>query len=279
MRKEIGIIGYPLGHTMSPTIHESAFNKLGLDMKFNIWETKPENLEQAIHNLRNNNILGSCVTLPHKFEVMNFLDELDETAVEMKAVNWIVNDDGKLVGHNTDWEGFTKSLDFINYNIQNKISLILGAGGSAKAVCMSLIKGESKKININNRTKANSTNLVVNFSKYKNRIHIIEKNNLEDPKFLNDIDIIINTTSLGMTGGPNPSISPINTDIINKNALCYDLVYSPSITPFLSGAKKNNIKYLGGLSMLVFQAALGFKLTTKLDPPIENMLKSVGIES
>ena len=82
-----------------------------------------------------------------------------------------------------------------------------------------------------------------------------------------------------MTGGPNPSISPINTDIINKNALCYDLVYSPSITPFLSGAKKNNIKYLGGLSMLVFQAALGFKLTTKLDPPIENMLKSVGIES
>ena len=279
MRKEIGIIGYPLGHTMSPTIHESAFNKLGLDMKFNIWETKPENLEQAIHNLRNNNILGSCVTLPHKFEVMNFLDELDETAVEMKAVNWIVNDDGKLVGHNTDWEGFTKSLDFINYNIQNKISLILGAGGSAKAVCMSLIKGESKKIYIYNRTKANSTNLVENFSKYKNRIHIIEKNNLEDPKFLNDIDIIINTTSLGMTGGPNPSISPINTDIINKNALCYDLVYSPSITPFLNGAMKNNIKYLGGLSMLVFQAALGFKLTTKLDPPIENMLKSVGIES
>ena len=279
MRKEIGIIGYPLGHTMSPTIHESAFNKLGLDMKFNIWETKPENLEQVIHNLRNNNILGSCVTLPHKFEVMNFLDELDETAVEMKAVNWIVNDDGKLVGHNTDWEGFTKSLDFINYNIQNKISLILGAGGSAKAVCMSLIKGESKKIYIYNRTKANSTNLVENFSKYKNRIHIIEKNNLEDPKFLNDIDIIINTTSLGMTGGPNPSISPINTDIINKNALCYDLVYSPSITPFLNGAMKNNIKYLGGLSMLVFQAALGFKLTTKLDPPIANMLKSVGIES
>ena len=279
MRKEIGIIGYPLGHTLSPTIHESAFNKLGLDMKFNIWETKPENLEQAIHNLRNNNILGSCVTLPHKFEVMNFLDELDETAVEMKAVNWIVNDDGKLVGHNTDWEGFTKSLDFINYNIQNKISLILGAGGSAKAVCMSLIKGESKKIYIYNRTKANSTNLVENFSKYKNRIHIIEKNNLEDPKFLNDIDIIINTTSLGMTGGPNPSISPINTDIINKNALCYDLVYSPSITPFLNGAMKNNIKYLGGLSMLVFQAALGFKLTTKLDPPIANMLKSVGIES
>ena len=279
MRKEIGIIGYPLGHTMSPTIHESAFNKLGLDMKFNIWETKPENLEQAIHNLRNNNILGSCVTLPHKFEVMNFLDELDKTAVEMKAVNWIVNDDGKLVGHNTDWEGFTKSLDFINYNIQNKISLILGAGGSAKAVCMSLIKGESKKIYIYNRTKANSTNLVENFSKYKNRIHIIEKNNLEDPKFLNDIDIIINTTSLGMTGGPNPSISPINTDIINKNALCYDLVYSPSITPFLNGAMKNNIKYLGGLSMLVFQAALGFKLTTKLDPPIANMLKSVGIES
>ena len=279
MRKEIGIIGYPLGHTMSPTIHESAFNKLGLDMKFNIWETKPENLEQAIHNLRNNNILGSCVTLPHKFEVMNFLDELDKTAVEMKAVNWIVNDDGKLVGHNTDWEGFTKSLDFINYNIQNKISLILGAGGSAKAVCMSLIKGESKKIYIYNRTKANSTNLVENFSKYKNRINIIEKNNLEDPKFLNDIDIIINTTSLGMTGGPNPSISPINTDIINKNALCYDLVYSPSITPFLNGAMKNNIKYLGGLSMLVFQAALGFKLTTKLDPPIANMLKSVGIES
>ena len=279
MRKEIGIIGYPLGHTMSPTIHESAFNKLGLDMKFNIWETKPENLEQVIHNLRNNNILGSCVTLPHKFEVMNFLDELDETAVEMKAVNWIVNDDGKLVGHNTDWEGFTKSLDFINYNIQNKISLILGAGGSAKAVCMSLIKGESKKIYIYNRTKANSTNLVENFSKYKNRINIIEKNNLEDPKFLNHIDIIINTTSLGMTGGPNPSISPINTDIINKNALCYDLVYSPSITPFLNGAMKNNIKYLGGLSMLVFQAALGFKLTTKLDPPIANMLKSVGIES
>ena len=131
--------------------------------------------EQAINNLRNNNILGSCVTLPHKFKVINFLDELDETAVEMKAVNWIVNNDGKLVGHNTDWEGFTKSLDFINYNIQNKISLILGAGGSAKAVCMSLLKGDAKKIYVYNRTKANSTNLVENFSKHKSRIHIIEK--------------------------------------------------------------------------------------------------------
>ena len=278
MVREIGIIGYPLGHTLSPRIHESAFDALNLDIKFTVWETELSNLDKIINNLRSNNILGSCVTLPYKQEVIKYIDQLDKTAIEMDAVNWIVNKKGKLLGYNTDWEGFRESLRFINYDQRNKNCLILGAGGSAKAICMSLIKSNSKKIYIYNRTKSNAEKLLDNFSNHKNKIEIIEKKYLNNFSFMKNIDLIINTTSLGMTGGPNPKISPINTDIINKNALCYDLVYSPSMTPLLMGAKKNKIKFLGGLSMLVFQAALGFKLTTNLEPPIEIMLNSVGIE-
>ena len=95
MVREIGIIGYPLGHTLSPRIHESAFDALNLDIKFTVWETELSNLDKIINNLRSNNILGSCVTLPYKQEVIKYIDQLDKTAIEMDAVNWIVNKKGK----------------------------------------------------------------------------------------------------------------------------------------------------------------------------------------
>ena len=110
--KEVGILGYPLGHTLSPVIHEAGYKELKLDIKFNIWEVEPEKLENKVLELRKDNILGSCVTLPHKKSVISFIDELDESAEEMDAVNWIVNNNGRLVGYNTDWIGFTESLKF-----------------------------------------------------------------------------------------------------------------------------------------------------------------------
>ena len=276
--KEVGILGYPLGHTLSPVIHEAGYKELKLDIKFNIWEVEPEKLENKVLELREDNILGSCVTLPHKKSVISFIDELDESAEEMDAVNWIVNNNGRLVGYNTDWIGFTESLKFYEKKIQDKNCLILGAGGSAKAICMALIKGNAKTIDVYNRTVENTKKFLENFENQKLSIGILNSNQINNPNFINSYDLVINTTSVGMSGGPAPNISPINTDNINRRALCYDLVYSPEITPFIQSAKNNNIETIGGLAMLVFQAIKGFELVTKQKAPIKKMLEAVGIK-
>lgn len=276
--KEVGILGYPLGHTLSPVIHEAGYKELKLDIKFNIWEVEPEKLENKVLELRENNILGSCVTLPHKKSVISFIDELDESAEEMDAVNWIVNNNGRLVGYNTDWIGFTESLKFYEKKIQDKNCLILGAGGSAKAICMALIKGNAKTIDVYNRTVENTKKFLENFDNQRLSIGILNSNQINNPNFINSYDLVINTTSVGMSGGPAPNISPINTDNINRRALCYDLVYSPEITPFIQSAKNNNIETIGGLAMLVFQAIKGFELVTKQKAPIKKMLEAVGIK-
>ena len=276
--KEVGILGYPLGHTLSPVIHEAGYKELKLDIKFNIWEVEPEKLENKVLELRKDNVLGSCVTLPHKKSVISFIDELDESAEEMDAVNWIVNNNGRLVGYNTDWIGFTESLKFYEKKIQDKNCLILGAGGSAKAICMALIKGNARTIDVYNRTVENTKKFLENFENQKLSIGILNSNQINNPNFINSYDLVINTTSVGMSGGPAPNISPINTDNINRRALCYDLVYSPEITPFIQSAKNNNIETIGGLAMLVFQAIKGFELVTKQKAPIKKMLEAVGIK-
>ena len=276
--KEVGILGYPLGHTLSPVIHKAGYKELGLDIKFNIWEVAPENLEKKISDIRKENVLGSCVTLPHKKSVISFIDKLDESAKEMDAVNWIVNNNGKLFGYNTDWIGFTESLKFYEKKIKDKNCLILGAGGSAKAVCMALIKGEARSIDVYNRTVENTKKFLENFENQRLSVGMLNSNQINNPIFIKSYDLIINTTSVGMSGGSAPNISPINTDNINNRALCYDLVYSPEITPFIQSAKNNNIETIGGLAMLVFQAIKGFELVTKQKAPIKKMLEAVGIK-
>ncbi|MBA47329.1 MAG: shikimate dehydrogenase [Dehalococcoidia bacterium] len=275
--KQIGILGYPLGHTLSPKIHEAGFKELNLDIEFNVWEVNPSNLEKKIEELRNPNILGFCVTLPHKNSIISFIEEIDDSAKEMNAVNWVVNSEGRLKGYNTDWIGFKESLTYYGKQITNKDCLVLGAGGSAKAICMALINENANSIYIYNRTKKNAKDLVSNFHKVGKDIKIIDSSKLSDKDFVSDLDLIINTTSVGMHGGPDPNKSPINTDNINKRALCYDLVYSPEITPFIEQAKDNDIETIGGITMLVFQAIEGFELVTREKAPVKKMLQAVGI--
>ena len=275
--KQIGILGYPLGHTLSPKIHEAGFKELNLDIEFNVWEVNPSNLEKKIEELRNPNILGFCVTLPHKNSIISFIEEIDDSAKEMNAVNWVVNSEGRLKGYNTDWIGFKESLTYYGKQITNKDCLVLGAGGSAKAICMALINENANSIYIYNRTKKNAKDLVSNFHKVGKDIKIIDSSKLSDKDFVSDLDLIINTTSVGMHGGPDPNKSPINTDNINKRALCYDLVYSPEITPFIEQAKHNDIETIGGITMLVFQAIEGFELVTREKAPVKKMLQAVGI--
>jgi len=273
-----GIIGYPLGHTLSPIIHNSAFNELGYNIDFQIWETEEKLLKDKIQSLRNENVLGCCITLPYKKKVMQYLDNIDNSAKEIDAINWIINKNGTLSGYNTDWLGFINSLDFYKKSIKNKSALIIGAGGSAKAICQGLIKGKVKSIIISNRTLQKAEEIKELFANNQTDIKIMDFKELNNLTTLKEIDLIINATSLGMTGGPDPKKSPIDTSLLNTRALCYDLVYSPQITPFLRDAKNNKIDTIGGLSMLVFQAASGFELLTNKKAPINTMLGSVGIK-
>ncbi|MBK90641.1 MAG: shikimate dehydrogenase [Chloroflexi bacterium] len=275
--KQIGILGFPLGHTLSPKIHEAGFKELNLDIKFEVWEVKPENLNEKVKLLKTDEVLGFCVTLPHKYSIISLIDELDESAKEMNAVNWVVNSNGRLKGYNTDWIGFKESLIYYGKQIADQECLILGAGGSAKAICMALIKENAKKIYIHNRTEKNVINFINNFKQINKDIQIINSDKLNNKDFISTLDLIINTTSVGMQGGPDPNNSPINTDNINKRALCYDLVYSPEITPFIEQAKNNKVEAIGGLTMLVFQAIKGFELVTGEKAPVIKMLEAVGI--
>lgn len=274
---QIGILGFPLGHTLSPIIHEAGFKELNLNIKFQVWEVKSQNLSEKVKSLKSPDILGFCVTLPHKYSIISLIDDLDDSAKEMNAVNWVVNYDGKLKGYNTDWIGFKDSLSYYGKEITNQECLILGAGGSAKAICMALIKENANNIYIHNRTEKNLINFINNFKHINKDIQIIDSNKLNNKDFINTLDLIINTTSVGMQGGPDPNNSPINTDNINKRALCYDLVYSPEITPFIEQAKHNNVETIGGLTMLVFQAIKGFELVTGEKAPVLKMLEAVGI--
>ena len=219
-----GIIGYPLGHTLSPTIHNSAFNELGYNIDFQIWETEEKLLKDKIQSLRNENVLGCCITLPYKKKVMQYLDNIDNSATEIDAINWIINKNGILSGYNTDWLGFINSLDFYKKSIKNKTALIIGAGGSAKAICQGLIKGKVKSIIISNRTLKKAEEIKELFGNNQTEIQIIDYKELNNLTTLKEIDLIINATSLGMTGGPDPKKSPIDTSLLNTRALCYDLV-------------------------------------------------------
>ena len=216
--------------------------------------------------------------MPYKKKVMQYLDNIDNSATEIDAINWIINKNGILSGYNTDWLGFINSLDFYKKSIKNKTALIIGAGGSAKAICQGLIKGKVKSIIISNRTLKKAEEIKELFGNNQTEIQIIDYKELNNLTTLKEIDLIINATSLGMTGGPDPKKSPIDTSLLNTRALCYDLVYSPQITPFLRDAKNNKIDTIGGLSMLVFQAASGFELLTNKKAPINTMLGSVGIK-
>ncbi len=276
MTKSMGIIGYPLGHTLSPLFQQAGLDHLGLDAKFEAWPTAPEDLAAKVQSFKDKDCLGSCVTLPHKQAVMPMLDEIDGTAEAIGAVNWIVNRSGRLHGYNTDAPGFLRALrEKADFDPEGADALVFGAGGAARAVVYALHTAGVARLTIANRSidKAQSLAAEMSEGKFKPRAMGLSRNELADVAPF--AKLLVNTSSMGMAGGPAPSVSPIAADMISADALGYDAVYAPAVTPFLREVERAGGRTAGGITMLIYQGIEGFELCTGQEAPVDVMFAAV----
>lgn len=277
MSKSVVLIGYPLKHSVSPAFQQAAFDSCGLGVRYEKWETEAERLAEAVNKLRQPSMLGANVTIPCKEGIIPLLDELSDTAVRIGAVNTVVNRDGRLMGFNTDVEGFTTALtEDAGFAFRNKRVVLLGAGGVARAVVFALLNEEVRSVTVFNRSVERGRRLVSSFAGEAGRIELsaLPWTELETSSALQDSDLLVNCTSIGMRYGATESESPLRAELIPHDALVYDLVYNPEETPFLREAKKAGAKTLGGLSMLVYQGAASFELWTGKKGQVDIMFKS-----
>ena len=263
------VIGDPIDHSLSPNIHNAAFRHLELDHSYIAYKISAGELAAGIDSLKKIKIAGFNVTIPHKIEIMKFLDDMDTTSKVIGAVNTVSNENGKLKGYNTDMIGFLDPIKKKNLTIKDSQVLLLGAGGAARAIVTAMIKEKASKITIVNRTQENANKLADFAKKIGGNVDTvsIEKAN----ELVGDYKFIINSTSIGMKNEP----SPISTRNISKNSVVYDIVYQPINTDLIKKSKENGATIIYGYEMLLSQAACSFEIWHKMEAPYDVMKKAL----
>ncbi|MDR1820462.1 MAG: shikimate dehydrogenase [Methanobrevibacter sp.] len=306
--KIFGVIGDPVGHSLSTFMHNAVFKELNLDCVYVPFNVGKENLIDAINGAKSLNIKGLNVTIPHKINVMKFIDEISPIAKMIGAVNTIKFENGKTIGYNTDGIGAIKPLKKLS-SLKNKKIIILGAGGAARAVGFQIAISGIDELLITNRNMNNAKFLI---NDLENKLNNLNTNNsnilknserLENLEKLNksidlnivsdfnkdiifnygnyntikedikDCDILINATPVGLH--PNVNESPIDGNILQSDLIVYDLIYNPIETKLLKDAKTINAKTISGVKMLVYQGAESLKIWTGVDAPIDTMERAV----
>lgn len=268
-----GIIGDPVEHSVSPGMQNAAFKAVGADYIYLPFRVKKDDLENAVKGMRALNLRGLNVTIPHKVKVMPLLDEIDPLAEKIGAVNTIVNKEGHLKGYNTDAAGFLNALLAEGIDPAGKRIVIIGSGGAARSIAFGLSETGSS-LTILNRHLTPAVGLAERIHHYwGKRVEALEinENNLRDA--LGRADILVNTTSLGMT--PGVDLTPVPSDLIKAGTTVFDIVYNPLKTRLLREAEKRGARIITGLEMLVRQGAAAFELWTGKDAPLDIMRKAV----
>jgi len=266
-----GIIGDPIEHSMSPAMHNAAFEKMGIDYLYFPFRVKKEEVSMAIDGMKALKIRGLNVTIPHKVAVMQFLDELDPLAEKIGAVNTIVNDDGFLKGYNTDAAGFLQALLEKGIEPGGKNVVILGAGGAARAISFILAERGSNLV-ILNRTLNKAVDCAGRIESFFNKeARALELNSRNLASALSNAEILINTTSVGMS--PNTDETPVPSDMLISSLTVCDIVYNPIKTRLLKEADETGAKTADGVDMLVWQGALASEKWTGRKAPTEVMRK------
>jgi len=262
------IIGDPIDHSLSPAIHNAAFNALGLNCSYIAFRVQEGQLKDSLDSLRAINIGGFNVTMPHKIKVLDYVDQCDKTVQLVGAVNTVNNDNGKFRAYNTDVIGFIKPLHKRKIDFNGFEVFILGAGGAAQAAVVALA-GEKgiAKISIFSRNTERSKKLSSMVEKLGLEAGIISGDDIQ--LIASKSHLIINTTPLGM----NNEKSLINSTNIRKDAIVYDIVYKPINTNLLENAKTAGAEVVYGHEMLLEQAIASFKIWVQMDPPVESMKK------
>jgi shikimate dehydrogenase len=271
--KFICIIGHPIEHSLSPIMHNALFQDLNLDYAYIAFDVHPNNLKAAFDGIRALNIEGANVTIPHKKESLKYMDRLDPLVIEIGALNTVKNENGKLIGRNTDALGARKALEDAKFDLKRKNVIVLGAGGAARAICYA-IKEEIEELIIINRTYSKAKQLAVELNKDSGLC--IKSFELNDPSIVNlaqSADILINTTPIGMY--PDVGRSPLPKQALNEHLNVFDVIYNPLETQLLKDASDKGCKTLGGIDMLINQGALAFEWWTSKKPNIKLMKKKL----
>jgi shikimate dehydrogenase len=265
--KAIYLLGYPLGHSISPAMHNAALRASGLrGWQYAKLALPGDKMAAMMEALRAPECAGANVTIPYKQTIIPFLDELSETARQIGAVNTVVKRDDKLIGENTDAPGFVQSLRERRIHPRHACAIIFGAGGAAAAVAFALANEGARQLVIINRTAARAAELAdrlrITFPSLELAVNTWE--------LLPHANIIVNATAIGMV--PQVDDSPLPTGgAIPRGAVVFDLVYNPPETKLLREAARAGARCIGGLEMLVYQAALSFRMWTEREAPLQVM--------
>ena len=275
MSQQIGLIGFPLGHSISPAFQQAALDHYSLPVRYRAWPMPPEKLSDGVNKLRRDDYLGANVTIPHKERVRALLDHSDPWAMVVGAVNTIVKEEQGLVGHNTDAYGFLRGLrEAAGFEPRGCTVLLLGAGGAARAASFGLAKEGIASLTIANRTLERARSLADDLRDSITGVAGVPMDMDALAEAAAKADLIVNATSVGMSRGDARTQTPLGADLIPPSALVYDMVYTPIETPLLLEARKAGARGLGGLPMLVYQGAASFELWTGREAPIEVMFRA-----
>lgn len=272
----VGVFGHPVSENPGVVIQEAAFRALGLDRwRFLTIDVNPEEIANAISGLKAMKMRGINCTIPHKIEVIKYLDKIAPSAKLIGAVNTIINDDGVLTGENTDGQGFMIALASAGISAKDKNIVVLGAGGAARAICVELALAGAKKLTIVNipkdmalgeglvQTLKENTTVSVDYVPWVDKFRIPV-----------GTDILVNATSIGLY--PNITDKPnIDYDTLTTAMYVQDVIPNPAFTPFLQEAEKRGVRWQSGLSMLINQAALNITMWTGLEPDKDVMKQAL----
>lgn len=267
----VGLIGHPVEHSFSPPMHNAAFDALNMDYAYVAFDVNPNDLKSAIEGAESLNIKGFNVTIPHKVDVMQYLDELDEVARLIGAVNTI--DFKNLKGYNTDGIGAVKAIEEVT-SIKNKNVIVAGAGGASRAISFYIVKYGAESLTILNRNEAKAESLASDVSDSGLIGEVASDSINAIGNYMESADVLIDTTPLGMH--PNINDEPIvKADMMDEDLVVFDAVYNPNETVLIKEAIKANAKPVYGIKMLLYQGAESFKIWTGKTAPVDVMEKAL----
>jgi shikimate dehydrogenase len=259
----VGVIGHPVGHSLSPLLHNAAFDALGLDWVSVAFSVPAGAATDALAGMRALGVVGLSVTMPHKHDAANLVDECTAVAQRLGAVNCITQTDGRLVGDSTDGAGFVESLRRTGFDPAGRRCLVVGAGGAARAVVLALADADALEVVIVNRTQARAEEAAVLAG---------QRGRVGRAADVVGADLVVQATPVGMDGVDLGSgTMPFDPSLLHPGQVVADLVYHPMVTPLLAAARARGAETVGGLGMLVHQAALAIERWTGSTAPVEAM--------
>ncbi len=273
--KYVGVIVGPGRKSLSPVIQQAALDHLGLEVVYETWETPEDALEMRLLSMRSPAALGANVTIPHKEAIVPLLDEVDGLVRKVGAVNTVVNDEGRLYGYNTDVEGFLRALrEDGRFDPAGHRPVVVGAGGSARAVVVALSEAGAAAVTVVNRTRERAQRLVemLGVAAGDTELRALPASGDEWLEAVARSSLLINCTPAGAAGAPQQGEIPVPAEVIHPGLLVYDLVYLPAETALMFAARRRGARVLGGLPMLVYQGAASFWMWTGQDAPVDVMM-------